>query len=229
MLHVTTAEEERLTADIAPGVARAVVPYGIHWRRFQQLPPPEAFRRRYLGGWPGPVVLNLGRIAAKKGLDVLVRALADVPDARLVLAGPDDEGLRPSLERLAASTGVSDRVTFTGMLHAEERLAALAVADVWALPSHTENFGIAVVEAMAAGRTVVVSPGVNIAPDVAAADAGVVAVAEPRAWAATLASLLADAERREQFGVRAREFARRYDWSEVAPRWKSMYEEAAHR
>jgi glycosyltransferase involved in cell wall biosynthesis len=228
-LHVTTAEEERLTADVAPAVPRSVVPYGIDWAGFQMLPPPEEFRRRYLNGWQGPVVLNVGRIAAKKGLDVLVRAVAGLPDAHLVLAGPDDEGLRASLAQLAFSLGARDRVTFTGMLHRDERLGALAAGDVWALPSHTENFGIAVVEAMAAARPVVVSPGVNLAPDVAAARAGLVVAAEPEALTRALSALLGDPERRQGLAARAREFARQYDWSEVAPRWRSMYMEATRR
>jgi glycosyltransferase involved in cell wall biosynthesis len=231
-LHVTTGTEARQTADVAPRVPRAIVPYGIDWARFQRPLDCVEFRQRRLGGEEGPVVLNLGRMAAKKGLDVLIRAFAALgdtgPPPRLVLAGPDDEGLRPALERLAAELGVDERVTFTGMLHGDERLEALAAADVWALPSHTENFGIAVAEAMAAGRAVVISPGVSLAPDVEAADAGVVAVAEPQAFAGALAVLLADEERRRELGERARAFARRYDWERVAPEWKAMYERAAH-
>ena len=97
------------------------------------------------------------------------------PTARLAIVGPDDEGLTPALRALAGREGVAESVVFTGMLRGDDKLDALAAADVWALPSHTENFGNAVVEALAAGRAAVISPAVNIAPEIAAAGAGVVA------------------------------------------------------
>ncbi|MBA3364660.1 MAG: glycosyltransferase, partial [Actinobacteria bacterium] len=169
-LHLTSDEEARLVADIAPSVPRAVVPNGIHWERFQQLPARADFRARRLGGFAGPVVLNLGRISYKKGLEVLIRAFAlvrqRVGDARLVIAGPDDEGLQPRLVEVARNEGVGAEVIFVGMVSGREKLAALAAADVWALSSYTENFGIAVVEALACGLPSVISPAVNLAPEI---------------------------------------------------------------
>lgn len=230
-LDLTSDEEARWLADVAPGVTRAVIPNGIRWPEFQHLPPAGEFRARHLGGHGGPVVGYLGRLSHKKGLDVLVRAFAiarrDAPAARLAIVGPDDEGLTPALRALAAREGIADAVTFTGMLQGRDKLAALAAADVWALPSHGENFGIAVAEALAAGRAVVVSPGVNIAPEIAAADAGVVCERTPEAFAAAIASLLRDPGERARLGERARAFARRYDWSEVAPRLAELYRSVA--
>jgi len=140
-LHFTSEDEALLAGDVARGVPRIVVPLGIRWTDYQSLPSAAAFRARHIGGAEGPVVLTLGRLTAKKGLDVLVRAFAIAarrsPDALLVIAGPDDEGLKPRLRVLAAEEGVADRLVFTGMLHGKEKLAALAATDVWALPSHT--------------------------------------------------------------------------------------------
>jgi glycosyltransferase involved in cell wall biosynthesis len=230
-LHFTSEEEARLVADVAPGVPRLIVPNGIRWRDFQELPHGDAFRARELGGHTGPVVLNLGRLAAKKGLDLLVRAFARVaaqmPDARLVLAGPDDEGRRPVLAALAKREGA--QVTFAGMLRGGERLEALAAADVWALSSHTENFGFAVVEALAAGLPVVISPAVNLASEIETAGAGVVCELEPGAFGDAILSLLCDERRRREIGERAREFARRYDWDALAPQIVEMYEAVAGR
>ncbi len=232
-LHATSDEEARLIADVAPAVPRAVVPNGIDCWAYETLPPASEFRQRFLGGARGPVVMFLGRLSHKKGLDVLVRAFAraraGAPDARLCIAGPDDEGLTPSLRALAEREGAGGAVSFTGMLRGRDKLAALAAADVWALPSHSENFGIAVAEALAAGRAVVVSPGVNIAREIAAADAGVVAELDAGAFAAAIAGLLRDDARRAGLGRSARAFARRYDWSAVAPRLAEMYELAAAR
>jgi glycosyltransferase involved in cell wall biosynthesis len=176
------------------------------------------------------VILFLGRVTQKKGVDVLIRSFARVraaQDARLVIAGPDDEGLLPSLERLVAELRLAEDVLFLGPVYGEDRLAALATADVWALSSHTENFGIAVAEAMAAGCAVVISPQVNIADEVGAADAGVIAELSPEAFGQALLDLLQAEERRSQLRSRAREFVRRYDWNAVAPELLRMYQAAA--
>jgi glycosyltransferase involved in cell wall biosynthesis len=230
-LHVTTEVEATLIADIASHVPRVVVPNGIHWADYQNLPPEDDFRERHLGGHPGPLVMFLGRVTFKKGLDILIRAFAAVaravPDCQLAIVGPDDERLTPELEALAVEAGVRDRVVFTGMLGGKEKLAALAAADAWALPSHTENFGVAVVEALAAGRAVVVSPAVNIARELAAASAGFVCEQSPEPLARELVRVLLDQGERAAVGARAREFARRYDWALVGRDLAAMYSQVA--
>jgi glycosyltransferase involved in cell wall biosynthesis len=232
-LHLTSEDEERLVRDIAPRVPRVVVPNGIRWGDYQQLPDGRAFRQRHLGGHRGPLVTYLGRISHKKGLDLLIRAFAmvrrEVPDARLAIIGPDDERMTGELRTLAAAERVANAVTFTGMLTGEDKLAALAATDAWALPSHSENFGIAVVEAMAAGRAVVVSPAVNIAGEIAEAGAGVVSKLSEEAFAGSIVSLLRDEVARARYAKNAREFARRYDWSAVGPQLAAMYEDARGR
>jgi glycosyltransferase involved in cell wall biosynthesis len=225
-IHVTSEEERALSADVAPHVPRFVVPNGIRCYGYAELPDPAAFRRRFLPDG-GPLVVFLGRLSHKKGLDILIRAMAgvrrDVPGCTLAVVGPDDEALTPALRAEAAACGVADRVVFTGMLSGEAKLEALAAADVWALPSRGENFGNAVVEAMAAARPVVISPAVNIAPEIAFAGAGIVADGSPDAFAAAIVRLLLDDEQRSRLGVRAHSFAARYDWAIVAPRLAAMY------
>jgi glycosyltransferase involved in cell wall biosynthesis len=227
-LHFKSEAEAALVADMRLGPPHVVVPNGVEWSIYQRLPPPGEFLRKWSGGSKGPIVLSLGRLSHKKGLDVLIRAFAMVArqheGARLVLAGPDDEDLAPSLRALATAEGVGASVVFSGMLAGVDKLAALAAADVWALPSHTENFGVAVVEAMAAGLPVVISPQVNIAHDVALAGAGVVCERTPRAFATEISALLCDSARRHALADRARSFARRYEWSAVAPQMVAMYE-----
>lgn len=227
LLHVTTTAELELTADVAPEVPRELVPPGIYMEDFAELPPPELFRQRHLGGRDAPVVLFLGRLAYKKGLDVLIRAfsvLRSSQEAVLAIAGPDDEALTPGLERLAQELSVDADVIFTGPVYGEDRLAALAAADVWALSSHAENFGIAVVEAMAAGCPAVISPGVNLAADIGAAEAGLVAELEPEAFGEALARPLSDRALHERLRETGRSFASGYDWSVIGPRMLQMYE-----
>jgi glycosyltransferase involved in cell wall biosynthesis len=229
LLHVTTVDEERHLADVAAHVPRAVVPCGIHVADFETLPPPETFRDRWLGGYEGDVVLFLGRLTYKKGLDVLVRAFAAVRrehECRLVVVGPDDENMTSGLKQLAADLGVAGDSLFLGPLYDEDRDAALAGADVWALPSHAENFGIAVIEAMAAGCPVVISPHVNLADEVAAADAGVIADLDPEVFADRVLGVLTDGSRRARLQAAGRAFAARYDWSVLGARLVEMYQNA---
>jgi glycosyltransferase involved in cell wall biosynthesis len=228
-IHFKTDDERRLACDLPLAPRQFVVPNGIDWTSFQRLPDDRGFRGRHLHGHGGRIVLNVGRISHKKGLDLLIRAFAQVhrrhdPEALLVLVGPDDEGLRPRLTELAADEGVEDNVVFTGMLRGAELRAALSAATVWALPSKTENFGTSVIEAMAAGVPVVVSPEVNLAPEIRADDAGVVCERERGALADALAGLLWDADRRSHLSGRGRRFAARFDWKQIAPQFEAMYE-----
>jgi glycosyltransferase involved in cell wall biosynthesis len=232
-LHLTSADERDLISDIAPLVPRRVIPNGIRWSDYQDLPSGDTFRARWLASSDAPVVMYLGRLSHKKGLDVLIRAFAiiarEIPAARLAIVGPDDEGLTPALRVLAEREHVADRVVFAGMLQGEEKLSALAAADVWALPSMTENFGNAIVEAMAAGVPVVISPEVNIATDVARECAGVIAERTPEVFATEILTLLRNEARRHEIAERGRAFTRRYDWSVVGPRLAAMYEDVARR
>lgn len=225
---LTSAAEEELARPALPtGTPRAIVPNPLDVESFGELPTGELFRSRYLGGHRGRVILSLGRLAEKKGLDRLIAAFAQiasaVPDCRLVLAGPDDDGLEPPLRRLAAQAGVADRVHFPGMLTGEAKLSALAAATVWALPSHTENFGVAVVEALAAGVPTVVSPAVNISAEARAADALIVAENTPADLAAALVRLLGDEAERERLAVAGPAFASRYGRSVVGRQLADVY------
>jgi glycosyltransferase involved in cell wall biosynthesis len=112
------------------------------------------------------VVLFMSRLHRKKGVDLLVEGFAEAArlDARLhlLVVGPDQESLRPLLEARARVLGIAHRITWTGMLSGASRWGAFHVSEVFCLPSHSENFGIAVVEAMARGIPVLISDKVNI-------------------------------------------------------------------
>lgn len=108
--------------------------------------------------------LSLGRIHEKKGCDLLVRAFAKFRDAdfHLIIAGPDQVGLAAELKDLALTLGVANKITWTGMISDDLKWGAFQIADAFVLPSHQENFGIAVVEALACGTPVLISNQVNI-------------------------------------------------------------------
>lgn len=175
-----TAEEERRLAahTFWPyQVQPAVVGYGVAMDTTQASANVDAFFQRWPAARGKRIVLFLGRLHPKKGGDLLIQAFAQLaardPALHLVMAGPDDgSGTSARWEALAQHCGVSQRVTFTGMLTGATKWAALRAAEVFALPSHQENFGIAVVEALAMGVPVLISDKVNIWREIVADDAG---------------------------------------------------------
>jgi len=122
------------------------------------------------------IVLFLSRLHEKKGCDLLLDAFARIADSdpalHLVMAGPDTAGLRAVLQKRAAALGLAPRVTWTGMLTGRTKWGAMRAAEVFALPSHQENFGIAVAEALAMGLPVLISTRVNIWREIVGAGAG---------------------------------------------------------
>src|SRR6185295_4164336 len=123
-------------------------------------------------------------------------------EVMLVLVGPDTRGCRAGFERTVRELGISDRVLFTGMLAGADRVAALAEAVLFAAPSFHENFGVAVVEAMAAGLPVIISDHVYIHHDVSGAGAGAVVPLDVDALVRELDRWLADADLRRSAAPR---------------------------
>jgi glycosyltransferase involved in cell wall biosynthesis len=138
--------------------------------------------------------LFLSRIHRKKGCDLLLEAFGRVAgdtDLDLVMAGPDEEGLQPVLEAQARRLGIAGRIHWTGMLEGDVKWGALRAAEAFVLPSHQENFGIAVVEALACGAPVLISDKVNIWPEIAHDKAGIVKADTAEGTYQALAAFLA--------------------------------------
>jgi glycosyltransferase involved in cell wall biosynthesis len=235
-----SAEEMRLASDWSglktphngAGPKRFVVPVGLDPRWLQEPDPAagERLRNKFpeLGG--RRLVVYFGRINFKKGLDILAKAFARVArdrgDIHLVLAGPDSEGYGHKVRGWLAEGGVLEKATFTGLLEGEYRFAVLQRAEVFALPSYTENFGQVVVEAMASRVPVVISDRVNIWPFVKQADAGLVVPCDPEATADALRSVLADPARGKQMGNNGRQWAAEHLlWSAVAAQMADAYKD----
>lgn len=123
-------------------------------------------------------MLYLGRIHQKKGCDLLLQAFATCatldPDLHLMMAGPDQQTWSSALKDMVADAGLRERVHWPGMLEGEVKWGAFFACEVFILPSHQENFGIAVAEALACGRAVLLSDKVNIEAEIACAGAGLV-------------------------------------------------------
>ncbi|BDM80324.1 glycosyltransferase [Acaryochloris marina] len=125
------------------------------------------------------IILFLSRIHPKKGCDLLIKAFSNItevdPDLHLVMAGPDQVGWQSSLQTLAQHLGIDKRITWTGMLQDDLKWGAFRTAEVFILPSHQENFGIAVAEALACNLPVLISNKVNIWREIVADGAGLIA------------------------------------------------------
>jgi glycosyltransferase involved in cell wall biosynthesis len=150
------------------------------------------------------IVLFLSRFDRKKGLELLMPAFAEVrkrfPCATLVLAGSGDNALVAELRTQAAGLGITESMVWAGFLQGDAKRAAFADADVFVLPSWSENFGIAVVEAMAGGCPVVVTDQVAIHGDISEAGAGYVTRCDSAAIAEALCGVLADRSARAVLG-----------------------------
>jgi glycosyltransferase involved in cell wall biosynthesis len=131
---------------------------------------PSLRRRRYF--------LYLARIHEKKGCDLLLKAFARIAttetDLDLVIAGPDQDGYKAILQRMTKDLGIKERIVWPGIIADDLKWGALRAAEAFILPSHQENFGIAVVESLAAHRPVLISNQVNIWPDIQNAQVGLV-------------------------------------------------------
>lgn len=136
----------------------------------------DAFRNAYPDTQGKRVLLFLSRIHEKKGCDLLIDAYADVaardPSLLLVMAGPGETSLVAALKQQAQARGVADRILWPGMLSGELKWGALAAAEVFVLPSHQENFGIAVVEALASRTPVLITNRINIWREIEASGGG---------------------------------------------------------
>jgi glycosyltransferase involved in cell wall biosynthesis len=170
--------------------------------------------------------LFLSRLHPIKGLALLLQAWGQLRPAgwRLVIAGPDQQGHAAAMEGLARSLGIAERVTFVGSVHGHAKWKLLAGADLFVLPSHSENFGVVIAEALAAGVPVITTTGTpwSMLPSYGAgwwvpADAASLADALRAATRLPTAALL-------EMGTRGRELAReRFEWPVIAATIRDAY------
>jgi glycosyltransferase involved in cell wall biosynthesis len=176
-----TCEEERLLARQSFWLYRCneiVVKYGTAGPKGDPAVQRAAFFQKFPQLNGKRLILFLGRIHPKKACDLLIQAFAKTmaaePDWHLVMAGPDQIGWQAKLSKEAAKLGIAARITWTGMISGDLKWGAYHAADAFALPSHQENFGIVVAEALACGLPVLISDKVNIWREIEADRAGFV-------------------------------------------------------
>jgi glycosyltransferase involved in cell wall biosynthesis len=222
-IHYTSEQErhlaERSLPSLAPGV---VIPLGVDDVLLER--PPTDY-----SGASRPYLLSLSRLDPKKGIDLLIGAFHTLGEGfrqwQLVIAGDGEPGYVSHLRRLSESGPARSRIEFRGWVAGEDRVRLIQRAALYALPSEQENFGISVAEAMACAVPVVVTPGVNLSRDIAAAGAGWVVPRQQPELAAALEHAMSVPDERRRRGQRAAAFVSAFRWSTVAAQLLGQYDE----
>lgn len=205
------------------------IPNGIECNEYQILPNSETFYQQFPHTRNQDLILFLGRIDPKKGLDLLAPAFAKVkqrfPRTHLIVAGPDSINFLPTARDYFKNAGCEDTVTFTGMLQGDLKLAALAAATIYVAPSYSEGFSMSVLEGMASGLPCVITTGCNF-PEAAIAKVAHVVNIEIDSISNALISCLENPQQAKAMGDRARQFIfQNYTWDIVAKKLIKVYQD----
>ncbi len=205
----------------------ALVPNGIHCKQFEQLPTTQLFYDQYPHLKDKSLILFLGRIDPKKGLDLLAAAFAPLakayPNAHLVVAGPDSIDFLPTAKAYFETAGCVEQTTFTGMIKGDLKLAALSAASVYVAPSRSEGFSMSILEGMAAALPCIFTTGCNFAEAREAGVAHEVAI-DSTAISEALFSCFAEPAEAQAMGKQAKQFIfDNYTWDSIARRLANEY------
>jgi len=227
-IHFTSETEMREA--ILPKVQTRglVVPLGVEpfkdanadWKLLQEKFPGLGDRK---------ILLFMSRLDPKKGIIFVMQAAAKLLKQRddfvIAVAGQGSRGYESELRRLRAKLGIEQQIVFTGTVTGQMKQSLLQRADLFVLPSYHENFGVAAVEAMAAGVPIIISNRVNIHAEVTRAGAGLVVDLDSNKLADAIAILLNDDAKRRSMGQRGRSLVEsNFTWERVAAMTISMYE-----
>jgi glycosyltransferase involved in cell wall biosynthesis len=224
--HFTSAMERDEAAALGVPMRSTVIPLALE-------PLPAANPEDLLAAFPvlrgRRWAIFLSRLDPKKNVEGLLRAIAlcagDLPEMLWLLCGDGEPGYQRRLQELAARLGIAERVVWTGRIDGARKAAALAQAELFVLPSHSENFGIAAAEAMQAGLPVVLGKGVAVSELAVEQGAGVAIEPEPTAIAAALRGYLLDPTSRARAATNAKSLAEReFSLDAMGARLASLYQ-----
>lgn len=224
-LHALTAAEVDDYRRLGLRNPIAVIPNGVEV-------PTRISEETFLSHFPGlagkRLILFLGRIHYKKGLDILVQAWESIarswPDAHLVLAGPDFEGTKAAIQTRIQAADLSHRVTFTGMLTGDLKWSALAASEHFVLPSYSEGLSVSTLEAMGSGKPIIITDHCNL-PEAGVAGAGTIIPAQARDLEQALHCMLRlSTQARLDMGARGAQLvADRFSWPIVGDQMARLY------
>jgi glycosyltransferase involved in cell wall biosynthesis len=227
-IHFTSEEEARVSERYGTTTNDLVIPLGV--KLPSQLPTVKTARQRFGIDETVPLILFMSRIDPKKGLDLLLPALNTLQQEGLqfhfVLAGtnPQDPVYEHKIQTQIKNSPLGKITTIAGFVEGEDKFALLQDADLFVLPSYYENFGIAVVEAMAMQTPVLISDRVHIWPAIKDAAAGWITTCNREKLTITLRHALQNAQNWEQMGHNAHNLVQaKYSWEAIAKQLIAIY------
>jgi len=210
-VHCTAEAEWQQASKWFGNCNKVVLPYLVDLKPFESLPGKESGlallppKKR-----DEAKILFLSRLHEKKGVDILIRAAGILRDKKiaftLMIAGNGEAEYERSLHDLVASLKLNDRVVFLGLITGITKISLYQAADIFVLPTHQENFGLVLTEAMACGTPVVTTKGTDIWQEVQTAG-GTIAQTTPESIAGTIEELLSDRENLSERGARGQAWA----------------------
>lgn len=232
-LHCTSKQELREAESTTGTTIRGVViPNPVDIPSLPAATPLGLFRRSLPELGTRPFLLFLSRVDRKKGLELLINALAlvrrSIPQLMLVIAGDGELSYLSELKVLVESLHLQDHILWTGFLEGERKNAAFIEASAFVLSSHSENFGVAPVEAMALGVPIIITDAVGIHEDVTSHSAGIVVERRVEPLAGAITQLMQDSPLRSRLTANAREMVRdRYSVEAVCDSLDKLYKSVA--
>jgi len=230
-IHFTSALEQQEASLLNLTSPSFILPHGL------SIPPiiPNAYQRlRQHFNLPAdePIILFLSRLHPKKGLDYLIPALGKLSHYRFtfILAGSGDPDYENEIKSLLVSEGIQNRTHLTGFIKGEIKDLLMQGADLFALTSYSENFGISVLESLAAGTPVIITPGVALSDIVEQQQIGSVAELDVNEISAAIQHFLDNPQEAKKMGDCARQFILdNYTWDKIALKMVSVYEDIIFR
>lgn len=225
-LHLTSNTESQEIEQLRLQCPKFIIPHGL---TAPELIPGACQQLRAKLKLPAqePIILFLSRIHPKKGLEFLIQALKDLKNLKftLIIAGSGDPDYEDQIKSYLQDSGLKERTLMTGFVEGEFKQLLLQGSDLFVLTSYSENFGVAVLEALAAGTPVLVTPGVALAQEVAQNDLGYVVPQDPPAISKALEKHLKLPEsERKKLSQRTRQFAlAHYSWNKIAQEMLAVY------
>ena len=228
-IHCTTLGEAEDVISFGINTPKLILPLGVSP---QEAIPNASIELRQTYQIPNDrlVILFLSRLHYKKRPDLLIEAIGqlptDLPPVHLLLAGSGDSDYVHYLQSCVEKAGLTSRVTFAGFVTGLQKSLLLQGSDLFVLPSFSENFGIAVAEALLAGLPVIITEGVQLSPDVQAAQAGLVIPSDLDSLKSALNQVLRSPDLRQTLGNNARQLAKtQYHWSKITQNLIQAYEQ----
>lgn len=224
-LHFTAEQEREEFYQLGLNIPNFVLPHGVH---IPTIIPNAQEQLHKILQIPEhiPIILFMSRIHPKKGLEYLIPALGKLKaaDFALAIAGSGEPDYVNHIQDLLAEYQISDRTYWGGFVQGETKNLYLQGSDLFALTSHSENFGIAAIEALASGTPVLVTDGVAIAPMVKEQDLGYITKLDIEAITSTIQRFLASNQVAKQKGDRAQQYiAEHYSWAKIANSLMTIY------